>query len=121
MCNRIAGLTQPILGFPRHKGTHMRLPATLEVLRDRNLARYAGATAVSALGTGMADVALAFAILGLAGPTELGVTFLAREIPLVVLVLLGGVWADRISRKTILVSADVVRSLAQASMAVLLL
>ena len=54
---------------------NVRLPATLEVLRDRNLARYAGATAVSALGTGMADVALAFAILGLAGPTELGVTF----------------------------------------------
>jgi len=121
MCNRIAGLTQPILGSPRNEGMHVRLPATLEVLRDRNLARYAGATAVSALGTGMADVALAFAILGLAGPTELGVTFLAREIPLVVLVLLGGVWADRISRKTILVSADVVRCLAQASMAVLLL
>ena len=66
----------------------MRLPASLEVLRERNLARYAAATAVSALGNGMADVALAFAILGLAGPTELGVVFLSREIPLVVLVLL---------------------------------
>ena len=99
----------------------MRLPASLEVLRERNLARYAAATAVSALGNGMADVALAFAILGLAGPTELGVVFLSREIPLVVLVLLGGVWADRISRKIILVSADAVRCLAQASTAALLL
>src|SRR5947209_5881136 len=69
----------------------------------------------------MADVALAFAILGLAGPTELGVVFLSREVPLVVLVLLGGVWADRISRKIILVSADAVRCLAQASTAGLLL
>jgi MFS family permease len=69
----------------------------------------------------MADVALAFAILGIAGPSELGIVFLAREIPLVVLVLLGGVWADRISRKKILVGADVVRCLAQASTALLLL
>ena len=99
----------------------MRLPTTLEVLRDRNLARYAAATAVSALGNGMADVALAFAILGIAGPTELGVVFLSRELPLVVLVLLGGVWADRISRKKILVGADALRSLAQAFTALLLL
>jgi MFS family permease len=69
----------------------------------------------------MADVALAFAILGIAGPTELGVVFLAREVPLVVLVLLGGVWADRISRRLILVSADSVRSVAQASTAILFL
>jgi MFS family permease len=99
----------------------VRLPATFEVLRERNLARFTAATAVSALGNGMADVALAFAILGLGGPTELGVVFLAREIPLVVLVLLGGVWADRVSRKVILVSADGVRCIAQASTAILLL
>jgi len=99
----------------------MRLPAVFDVLRERNLARFAGATAVSALGNGMADIALAFAILGLGGPSELGVVFVAREIPLVALLLLGGVWADRISRKTILVSADLVRSAAQASIAVLLL
>ena len=69
----------------------------------------------------MADVALAFAILGIAGPTELGVVFLSRELPLVVLVLLGGVWADRISRKKILVGADGVRCVAQLSTAALLL
>jgi MFS family permease len=99
----------------------MRLPAVFDVLRERNLARFAAATAVSALGNGMADIALAFAILGLGGPSELGVVFVAREIPLVALLLLGGVWADRISRKLILVSADLVRSAAQASIAVLLL
>lgn len=68
----------------------------------------------------MADIALAFAILDLAGPTELGLVFLAREVPLVALVLLGGVWADRVSRKTILVGADAIRALAQAAIAVLL-
>lgn len=89
-------------------------------LRERNLARYVGATAISSLGSGMADIALAFAILGLGGPTELGLVFLARELPLIVLLLLGGVWADRVSRKAILVGADAVRATSQAAAALML-
>jgi MFS family permease len=68
----------------------------------------------------MADIALAFAVLDLGGPTELGAVLLARELPLVVLLLLGGVWADRVSRKAILVGADIVRCSSQAVSAVLL-
>ena len=69
----------------------------------------------------MAEIALAFAILDLGGPTDLGLVFLARELPLVVLLLLGGVWADRISRKAILVGADLIRSASQVTAALLLL
>ncbi len=81
----------------------MRLPAAFVALREKNLARYVAAAAVSSLGSGTAEIALAFAILDLGGPTDLGLVFLARELPLVVLLLLGGVWADRISRKAIAV------------------
>ncbi len=99
----------------------MRLPASFEVLRERNLARYVAASAVSSLGAGMANVALAFAILDLGGPTDLGIVFVARELPMVSLLLLGGVWADRVSRTTILVGCDLVRGASQATAAVLLL
>jgi len=99
----------------------MRLPAAFVALREKNLARYVAAAAVSSLGSGMAEIALAFAILDLGGPTDLGLVFLARELPLVVLLLLGGVWADRISRKAILVGADLIRSASQVTAALLLL
>ena len=98
----------------------MRLPTSFEALRDPNFGRYAIAASVSSLGSGMATVALAFAVLDLGGPTDLGLVLLARQVPLVVLLLLGGVWADRISRRTILVGADVVRSSSQAAAAGLL-
>jgi MFS family permease len=91
-----------------------------DALRDANVARYVVAAAVSSLGSGMAQVALAFAVLDLGGPTDLGLVLVAREIPLVVLVLLGGVWADRVSRRAIMVGADAVRSSAQAVTALLL-
>ncbi len=98
----------------------MRLPRAFEALGDPNLARYVVAAGVSNLGSGMAQIALAFAVLDLGGPTDLGLVLLAREIPLVALLLLGGVWADRISRRAIMVGADAVRSSAQALTAVLL-
>jgi MFS family permease len=99
----------------------VRLPSAFAALREPNLARYVAATAVSSLGSGMAEVALAFAVLDLGGPTELGVVIVAREVPLVALLLIGGVWADRISRRAILVAADVVRGASQLLAAILLL
>ena len=99
----------------------MALPASLRVLRERNLALYVGATGVSTLGSAMAEVALAFAVLEIGTPTDLGLVLLAREVPLVVFLLLGGVWADRISRQRLLVAADLLRGGAQAAGAALLL
>ncbi len=98
----------------------MRLPASLDVLRERNFARYLGAIVVSQLGNGMANVALAFAVLGFGTPTDLGIVLLAREIPMIVFLLLGGVFADRLPRRTILVSTDLVKGSAQVATAVLL-
>ena len=93
---------------------------SLGVLHERNFARYLSAVTVSTLGSGMANVALAFAVLGFGGPTDLGIVLLAREIPIVILLLLGGVYADRLPRRTILVGSDLVKGSAQVVTAILL-
>lgn len=98
----------------------MRLPRPPEVLRQRNFARYLAAVTVSTLGSGMAMVALAFAVLEFGGATDLGIVLLAREIPIVILLLLGGVFADRIPRRTILVGSDLVKGTVQVATATLL-
>jgi hypothetical protein len=98
----------------------MRLGRSLDVLHERSFARYLAAVTVSTLGSGMAMVALAFAVLGFGSATDLGIVLLAREIPIVFLLLLGGVFADRFPRRTILVSSDLVKGSAQVVTAILL-
>ena len=90
------------------------------MLREPSFARYLAANTVSTLGSGMAMVALAFAVLGFGGATDLGIVLLAREVPIVVLLLLGGVFADRLPRRAILVGSDLVKGTAQVVTAILL-
>jgi MFS family permease len=98
----------------------VRLPRSFDVLHERSFSRYLASVTVSTLGSGMAMVALAFAVLDFGGATDLGLVLLAREIPVVVFLLLGGVFADRLPRRTILVGSDLVKGAAQAVTAVLL-
>ncbi len=99
----------------------MPLPRSLDLLHERNIARYAAAMGVSTFGGGMAQVALAFAVFELGGPTALGLVLVAREVPMVVLLLAGGVWADRLPRKLILAACDALRAGSQGATAALLL
>ena len=99
----------------------MRLGSGFAPLRERRFRLLFGARTVSTFGGTMADVALAFAVLGIGGPSDLGLVILAREVPLVVLLLLGGVWSDRLPRHLVLVSSDIVRAVTQAGTAALLL
>jgi hypothetical protein len=98
----------------------VQLPRSLEVLHERSFARYLASVTVSTLGSGMATVALAFAVLDFGGATDLGIVLLAREIPIVVFLLLGGVFADRLPRRAILVGCDLLKGAAQAATAALL-
>ena len=78
--------------------------------------------AVSSLGDRLVPVALAFAVLDLTGSvTDLGIVLAAQTVPLVVFVLLGGVWADRLPRQRVMLGSDAVRALAQGASALLLL
>jgi hypothetical protein len=97
----------------------VRPTVSLAALRERNVGLIIAANTVSSLGSGMSQVALAFAVLRIGDASDLGLVFLAREIPIVAFLLLGGIWADRISRKWLLVAGDVVTGAAQAATAAL--
>lgn len=99
----------------------MRLAAGLDVLRLRDFRLVFGASLVSLLGDGVEPVALTFAVLDLTGSaTDLGVVLAARALALVGSLLAGGVVADRVSRRTVMIGADLVRLLGQGTIAVLL-
>jgi predicted MFS family arabinose efflux permease len=100
----------------------LRLPESLEVLGQRDFRALFWAHAVSMLGDRMVAVALAFAVLEVGGSvSEVGLVLAARTLPMVASVLVGGVVADRMSRRVLMVAADLVRFATQATLAVLLL
>ncbi|MGW7486365.1 MFS transporter [Streptomyces sp. NPDC054786] len=77
---------------------------------------------VSLLGSSMAPVALAFAVLDASGNTgDLGIVLAARMAPLLVFLLVGGAASDRFPRRTVLVAANLGCALAQGGTAGLLL
>ncbi|MEX1156974.1 MAG: MFS transporter [Chloroflexota bacterium] len=78
--------------------------------------------AASAFGDALIPVAIAFAVLSIGGSAiELGYVFAAFTASHLVLVLAGGVWADRLPRQLVMVGCDVVRTVAEVVLAVLLL
>ncbi|WP_446210386.1 MFS transporter [Micromonospora sp. IBSANI012] len=77
---------------------------------------------VNMLGNGVAPIALAFAVLDLTGSVrDLGLVVGARSLMTVLFVLFGGVVADRIPRRLVLVGSNVLGSLTQAAVAALVL
>jgi MFS family permease len=76
----------------------------------------------SAIGDAIVPVALTFAVLSIHGSaTALGGVLASFTIARVVFTLAGGVVADRFSRRTIMLSSDLVRAAVQAFIAVMLL
>jgi MFS family permease len=77
---------------------------------------------VSLLGTAVAPVALAFAVLDLTGSaTDLGYVLAAGWLPQIFFILLGGVLGDRLPRNLVMVGANVLSAAAQGASAGLLL
>jgi MFS family permease len=69
----------------------------------------------------MINVALAFAVLDVDGSASaVGLVFALRTAPMVAALLVGGVVADRTSRRAVMVTADLVRVASQGTIAVLL-
>ena len=98
------------------------MPRSLHVLREREYRLFFLGQAVSLLGDGMVNVALAFAVLDLTGSASaLGLVLAARMLPLVGFLLAGGVMADRLPRRTVMVAADLVRVASQGAIAALLI
>jgi MFS family permease len=75
----------------------------------------------SLVGDFMAPVALVFAVLAIGGPGDLGLVLAARIVPLVAFMLIGGVIADRLPRRAVMLGADAARAVSQGLLAFLLL
>lgn len=95
--------------------------SSLAALRQRDFGLFFAGQSISLLGDGMSGVALAFAVLDLTGKAaDLGYVFAASSIPLVGFLLVGGVFADRLPRRAVMVGADVARFAAKSGQAALL-
>jgi MFS family permease len=97
---------------------------------DRNLAALGEAEfrklflgqAISVVGTMLTIVALPFAVLSIGGTaTDIGLVEAANLVPMAIMLLVGGVRADRISRRLVMLAADFVRAAVQVTTAALLL
>jgi MFS family permease len=77
---------------------------------------------ISVAGNAFTNVALAFAVLDLTGSkSDLGYVLTAQFVPLVVFMLVGGIWADRLPRHHVMVASNAVNGLVQLTTAALLL
>ncbi|HWL35729.1 MAG TPA: MFS transporter [Frankiaceae bacterium] len=99
----------------------MRLSGRFAVLGERDYRLFFTGQVVTLIGDFMLPVALSFAVLErFDDPGSLGLVLTAFSTPMVVLLLFGGVVADRIPRRTVLITADVVSCVVQAAAAALL-
>src|SRR6476619_6257481 len=73
---------------------------------------------LSQAGSVVADrlviVALALYVNRIGTPTDVGIVLAAQTIPLVALLLFGGVWADRLPRHRVMVVTDISRGVLHA-------
>jgi MFS family permease len=97
-----------------------RLP--LGALQEREFRLFFTGQLVSLLGNAVTPFALAWAVLDLTGSArDLGFVIAANTAPLVIFLLVGGVFADRLPRRGVMLTADVARMAIQAATAALLL
>ena len=94
-----------------------RAPRSLEPLRERPFRFLFLGRTLSAIGDAIVPVATTFAVLDLGNASDLGLVLGAYWGSRVVFVVIGGVWADRLPRQLVMMSADVVRAAVQTVIA----
>lgn len=105
---------KPIL---RLRGTARR-----SVLGERDYRLFVLGYSASLAGSAMVPVALTFAVLNEGhGTADVGYVLAAETVPLVALLLVGGVVADRFGRRATMLAADAGRLVSEGLLAVLLL
>ena len=93
----------------------------LRVLRHSDFRFLWLAQTTSAMGDGVVIVALALFVTDLTGnPTEVGIVLGAQLLPLVSFLLIGGVWADRLPRAKVIMTADIARAVLHGLLAILI-
>ena len=87
------------------------MPAALRPLRHRDFRLLWTGLAVSLAGSGLWLVALAWQVIGLGGgPTELSLVTAIYSVGLLAFVLVGGIAADRLPQRLVMLAADLVRA-----------
>ncbi len=95
---------------------------SLAPLGERNFAWYFSSRLVNTLGAMMANIALTFAVLDIdARAIAVGMVLAAHTIPMVLLLLWGGVLSDRFPRAVVLQVSNVASALSQGAIAYLVL
>jgi MFS family permease len=90
----------------------------LGLLADRNFLLFWVGQSVSKVGNGIYQVGLAWSVYQLTGSTvAMGAVLAANAIPQLVLLLVGGTVADRLSRRSIILAADGAACLVTLSLA----
>jgi predicted MFS family arabinose efflux permease len=93
----------------------------VDALRDRNFRLLFAGRAISYVGTYLAPIAVAFAILDRGGSaTAVGLSFAAWTVAQVAMLAFGGVVGDRLPRRAVMISSDVASTCVRAAMGLLL-
>jgi MFS family permease len=88
-------------------------------LRNAGFRRFVGANLISATGSAMAPLALAYSVIDAGGGAgSLGLVLATNTVPTIVFLLAGGLLADRLSRSRMLVLGNLLAALAQGALAV---
>lgn len=92
----------------------------LRPLAERDFAFLTAGSFVSQLGDGFFFVALAWQVYDISNvPTAMSIVGLAWTLPLILFVLVGGVFSDRYDRRWLMVGADLIRAAAIGLMGIL--
>src|SRR5438034_1019373 len=93
--------------FPCQVVPFRRDDLRVSVLRVRNFRYLFAARTISFFGTNLAPIAVAFAVLGLGGSaTQVGLAFAAWTLAQISTLLIGGVVADRLPRRLVMIGSD---------------
>ncbi|MFE6172713.1 MFS transporter [Streptomyces sp. NPDC056464] len=88
-------------------------------LRNAPFRRFVTASLISATGSAMAPLALAYSVIEQGGGAgALGVVLATNSVPTIVFLLVGGVLADRVSRSRLLFLGNLLAAAAQGALAV---
>jgi len=114
-------VAEPMTTEPRSRA-RSRFAGALQPLASRPYRLMWMGSTTSSIGDAVVQIALVFAILHIGGTaSDIGVVAAISTVARIVFVLAGGVWADRLPRQLVMLTADGVRAVVQATVAVLLL
>src|SRR6266850_2066782 len=97
------------------------VPRDFGPLRERNFRLLASARTISFFGTNLAPIAVAFAVLDLTdSATDVGIAFACWTLAQISTLLVGGVVADRLPRRLVMLTSDSGNFVIRAAMGALI-